>query len=382
MPASTDESRLLDALRARIDRIDDELLVLLKQRMDVVVEVAAYKKNSGKVIRDHSREAAILQARRKSAEAQGLSPEPVESIFRQIMMASRDYQASLGAAMKEPVEPRTITIVGGKGAMGQRMAGLMQDLGHQVLVADLDTKLRPVQAAAQADVVMIAVPIAETLKVIQEVGPHVRADALLMDITSLKSEFVRAMLDATKASVVGTHPMFGPGVHSLLGQRVVVCPGRGDAWQRWVIDTFEGRGLLVSVADADAHDRAMGLVQVLNHFQTQVFGAVLARSGVPLDESISFTSPAYLMELYSVARHFGQSPDLYGPIEMENPASAKWTGAFVAVAQELAEILAARDQVRFRALFAEVSAFFGDFTAEASERSQFLIDRLIERTLG
>src|SRR6185503_15452009 len=103
---------------------------------------------------------------------------------------------------------------------------------------------------------------------------------------------------------------------------------------------------------------------------------------LPLSESLRFTSPAYLMELYVAARHFAQDPLLYGPIEMLNPATPTVTAAFEKAAAELSEILARGDQARFNAMFSEVRAFFGDFALEATEQSRFLIDRLVERTLG
>jgi chorismate mutase/prephenate dehydrogenase len=123
----------------------------------------------------------------------------------------------------------------------------------------------------------------------------------------------------------------------------------------------------------------MSVVQVLTHFQTQVLGLTLARIGTPLDETLRFTSPAYLMELYVTARHFDQSPDLYGPIEMRNPATAHVTAAFGKAASEVAEIVGSGDRERFRNLFSEVRDFFGPFTHEALEQSSFLIDRLVER---
>jgi chorismate mutase/prephenate dehydrogenase len=188
-----------------------------------------------------------------------------------------------------------------------------------------------------------------------------------------------AMLESTRASVVGTHPMFGPGSSSLIGQRVVVCRGRGDAWHGWLVESLRARGLTITEATPDEHDRAMALVQVLTHFQTQVLGLALARTGIPLEESLRFTSPAYLMELYVAARHFAQAADLYGPIEMRNPATAQVTAQFQRAAQEIAEILATNDQPRFEAVFQEVRAFFGEFAREATEQSRFLIDRLVER---
>src|SRR3712207_1278718 len=131
---------------------------------------------------------------------------------------------------------------------------------------------------------------------------------------------------------------------------------------------------------AEQHDRAMAIVQVLTHFQTQVLGLTLARLGVPLEETLSFTSPAYLLELYVAARHFAQEPELYGAIEMRNPRTGDVTGAFEAAAGELRGVLAAGDRARFAEMFEEVRGFFGPFTDEALEQSSFLIDRIVERT--
>jgi chorismate mutase/prephenate dehydrogenase len=142
---------------------------------------------------------------------------------------------------------------------------------------------------------------------------------------------------------------------------------------------LEARGLVVVEASAEAHDRAMALVQVLTHVQTQVMGVALARLGVPLGDTLPFTSPAYLLELYVTARHFGQDPGLYGPLEMRNPRTPEVTAAFQAAAREVAEVLAAGDQARFAALFEEVRRYFGAFTEEATVQSGVLIDRVVER---
>ena len=260
------------------------------------------------------------------------------------------------------------------------MAELFRDLGHEVIIADLDTELTPTTAAAQADVTLIAVPIAVTERVIREVGPHVPEHGLLMDITSIKAAPLAAMLASTRASVLGTHPMFGPGVNTFQGQRVVLCQGRGEAWATWARQNFLARGLVVADASADEHDRAMALVQVLNHYQTQVFGLTLARLGVSLAEGLRFTSPAYLMELYVAARHFAQDPALYGPIEMENPLMERVTDAFRSAAETLQTLLRSRDQAGFARMFDEVRAFFGTFSEEATEKSKFMMDRLVERS--
>ncbi|MEM7433904.1 MAG: bifunctional chorismate mutase/prephenate dehydrogenase [Myxococcota bacterium] len=372
----------LEKLRGALDQIDHDLLALLVRRMEVVGEIASRKRTHQVPIRDLARERRILADRCARAEEFGLPADGIESIWRQLMLMSRERQASLRAEVPVDVVPKRVAIVGGAGGMGQSLATLFSDLGHEVLIADLATELTPVAAAKSADVVVISVPIRDTRTVIEQVGPHLRPDALLMDVTSIKSDPMDAMLNATEASVHGTHPMFGPGVNTYQGQRVVLCPGRGDAWLGWIRTMFRARGLHITEATPEEHDAMMAIVQVLHHFKTQVLGVALSGLGVPLEETLRFTSPAYLLETYVTGRHFAQSPELYGPIEMLNPASEKVTKAFCDAAESLAATLAAGDQEAFDRVFADVRAFFGDFSAEALEQSGFLIDRLVELSAG
>ena len=76
--------------------------------------------------------------------------------------------------------------------------------------------------------VVVSVPIEVTVKVIEQVGPLMQKDALLMDLTSLKAEPVAAMLRSSVAEVIGLHPLFGPAVDTLAGHthRDLPCAGR------------------------------------------------------------------------------------------------------------------------------------------------------------
>lgn len=373
-------NRPLPVLRAMIDAIDRDMLQMMARRMALVGEIAAYKREHQVAIRDRQRERDVIGDRCTRAEKLGLPRDAIEAIYRLVLLTSRDHQATLRAELPMHVEPKTVAVIGGKGGMGGCMARLFADLGHAVIVSDLDTELTPAVAAEVADVCIVSVPIDVTEAVIREVGPRVRPDALLMDVTSVKEAPLRAMMEATAASVVGTHPMFGPGVHTLQGQRVVLCRGRGDEAYAWVLKMYSARGLVITESTAQEHDRAMAFVQVLTHFQTEVLGLALTRLGVPLQETLRFTSPAYLIELYVAARHFAQAPELYGPIEMRNPLRTQVTQAFMDAAGELSDVIRAGDQRRFEGLFDEVRRFFGDFTQEALVQSSFLIDRLVERS--
>jgi chorismate mutase/prephenate dehydrogenase len=378
--------RPLALLRAEIDALDRELLHTTARRMALVAEVAAYKRAHGLRVRDPLRERELLDDRVRRAAALGLPRDEMESVFRVLLRASRERQAALGTEVPADAAPRTVAVVGGHGGIGRLMVRLFEDLGHRVLVADLDTALAPADAAASADVTLVSVPIDATEGVIAEVGPRVRPGALLMDVTSVKQRrWPRCSPppSARAPAVVGSHPMFGPGVHTLQEQRIVLCRGRGDAWFAWAAGAFAARGLTVTEATAERHDRAMAVVRCSRTSRRRCTASRWPPRGGARDvarRDARLTSPAYLLELFVAARHFAQSPALYGPIEMRNPRTAEVTAAFRGAAAEVAEVLAGGDRARFEALFDEVRAFFGPFADEAVEQSSYLIDRVVERS--
>ncbi|MEE2819997.1 MAG: prephenate dehydrogenase/arogenate dehydrogenase family protein, partial [Planctomycetota bacterium] len=241
-------------LRTRIDGIDHQILDLLVKRNEVIKEVAFVKQQTGFEIRDFTRERALLANRGKIAETGGLRREVIESLFRVILWASRDKQASLNAALPTIVDVKTVGIIGGLGGIGSLLKTMFEEVGHTVLVADIGTELSNIDVASQSDVVVIAVPIEVTIDVIDEIGKHCREDSLLIDVTSTKTKPVAAMCNQSTCSVVGTHPLFGPSVHSLQGQRIALVPERvTDEWLTWLEQLLSARGLSIILTTSKEH---------------------------------------------------------------------------------------------------------------------------------
>jgi len=370
-------------LRDRIDEVDLKLLDLLAARKEIVSRVAGVKKKHTIAIRDRKREAEILSDRRGRCETLGLSNAVIESLYRVILTASRDHQAALGAEVPADFPSRTVAIIGGLGGMGSLFARLFTELGQEVLVADLETTLTPSEAAARADATLVSVPIKETRSVIEQIGPSCREDALLFDLTSTKVDPILAMCEHAECDVIGTHPIFGPNIHTLQDQRIVLVPARlrpDSPWEGWLRACLHARGLTILTSTAETHDESMAIVQVLTHFSTEVHGLAMARLGMPVAETLQFASPAYLIELLMTARHFCQSPELYGQIHMANPNRLRVAEALQSSIDAWREAVDSGDQDAFDALFEETDAFFGEFSEQALEQSAFLIDRLVERT--
>jgi hypothetical protein len=72
----------LQPLRHEIDRIDEQLIALVAQRLKLVKEIAALKKKFGKGIRDEARERAVINLARERAKRKGIDPVFAEDLMR------------------------------------------------------------------------------------------------------------------------------------------------------------------------------------------------------------------------------------------------------------------------------------------------------------
>jgi chorismate mutase-like protein len=81
----------LDQLRRRIDRIDEKLLGLLKERAQTALRIGRIKKSQGLPVYDGRREQAVL--RRLTRKNGGPLPaSSVKAIFREILRRNRGLQ--------------------------------------------------------------------------------------------------------------------------------------------------------------------------------------------------------------------------------------------------------------------------------------------------
>ena len=191
--------------------------------------------------------------------------------------------------------------------MGSLFAGKFREQGYRVLVSD-ENNSNNAELAQQGEIVIVSVPIGITEAVIQEIGPYVRKDALLTDLTSVKIKPVAAMMKYSPAEVIGGHPLFGPDAE-LQNQKMVLCPSRGEGYLSWYKTALESWDINPIVMDPEEHDRTMAVVQCLTHASTLSFAYALTKmNGFQTQEEAS--TPAYLLQLHAATRLL-QDPLLY-----------------------------------------------------------------------
>lgn len=88
------QSSDLRETRDLLDVLDRELLEVLARRSVLSARAARAKADIGAPIRDPRREAALLDARRRTAETLGLDPSAVADVFESILRFSRKVQGS------------------------------------------------------------------------------------------------------------------------------------------------------------------------------------------------------------------------------------------------------------------------------------------------
>lgn len=151
----------------------------------------------------------------------------------------------------------------------------------------LSTGARPagLSAAAQSDVVVLAVPISRMQEVLAQINPHLKTGSLVMDVCSVKERPIQWMQERLPEDIdiLGTHPMFGPdsAAESLQGRKIVLCRVRiGPERYEKIRSYLASRGLAVIEASAAEHDRQIAVSLALTHF----VGRALAGMGAKPQE--------------------------------------------------------------------------------------------------
>jgi prephenate dehydrogenase len=232
-----------------------------------------------------------------------------------------------------------IGIIGGNGRMGVWFKKLFEEHGLSVHVSDMNTPMTARDLAEKCRVVIISVPIARTEEVISEVGPYVHEDGLLMDLTSVKTRPMLAMLEHSHCEVVGGHPLFGPKENSIKGRGVALCPGRGEKWLAWTKELLQKMGARVLIISPEKHDRVMAAVQGLTHASTLALAMAVSKTGYTQEELDTYTTTSFTYLRTQIARTVGQDADLIGQILTLNPAILETVSLLEAQVKTLKEII-------------------------------------------
>lgn len=286
-----------------------------------------------------------------------------------------------------------ITVIGGTRGLGNWIASFMKKKGFDVTITGrnktagetVSKKMgvkyaeHNMEAASEADVVVVSVPIAATVETIREIAPSLKKGTLLVDVTSVKEKPSRVMAECAPegVEVLPTHPMFGPRIRSLDGQVVVLTPLKKGEWYPKVLNFFKSENARILVTTPENHDQMMSIVQGLTHFAYICVASTIERLQIDVKESRKFASPVYSLMLDMIARIVAQNPYLCYSIQTHNIYIKKTHEAFLETVVEMKDMVSAGKEKEFTGAMSSAAKHLDDLEA-ALGRSDKAISALTE----
>jgi prephenate dehydrogenase len=336
----------LEGLRTEISELDGQLLALLNRRLELVASVREYKDAAGERWIDPEREAELLQAL-VAANPGPLSERGVSSIFSAVLDVLKQEVAADRRAPQAPAamaeRPRAVErlAVVGTGLVGTSVAlaagrtrtrcrGFDADRGvleGSAARGALEPAASLAEAVADAQLVVVAVPVGAAADVVREVLAAAKT-AVVTDVASTK----RPLAPVADPRFVPGHPVAGG---------VTGGPSRASAdlfdAATWflaptdassaesveLVERFVGSlGARPVRTEAEAHDRLLALTSHLPHALANVLMLRVADAAAADDAPLAFAG-ASLREMTRLA----------------GANAAVWSDIFLGNADEIAAAL-------------------------------------------
>ncbi|UZP66959.1 prephenate dehydrogenase/arogenate dehydrogenase family protein [Desulfovibrio mangrovi] len=212
-----------------------------------------------------------------------------------------------------------IAVIGSNGRMGRMLCNRFRAAGYEV--AELDQPLTNTSLSAGlsgASVVLLCIPAAAFVTVLQQISGILQPPQVLVDITSVKVQPMHQMQLAYNGPIVGTHPLFGPEPKAD-EVRVAVTPAEGtdEKHAAMVEELFERIGCEPFRTTAEAHDEAAALIQGLNFITTVSYLATLAHK----EEITPYLTPSFQRRLDAAKKMMTEDAELFEGLFEANPSS-------------------------------------------------------------
>lgn len=364
----------LTPIRDQIDQVDQQLIRLLAKRLELVAEVGKIKLEHGLPLYAPDREAAMIAARRVEAEKRGVPADLIEDVLRRVMRESYISENRHGFKATNPTIQK-IVVVGGRGKLGGLFARYFERSGYPVALLDQGDWENAGEILANADVVLVCVPIDKTLAVLDRLQPYLNETMLLADLTSVKTQPLAKMLAIHRGAVAGLHPMFGPDITSFAKQVIACCDGRFAEQYQWLLDQFRLWGAKIEPIAAEEHDHSMTYIQALRHFSTFAYGLHLSQQPVKLSQLLALSSPIYRLELAMIGRLFAQNAELYADIIADKPENLAVIEALKQSFEQSLAFFRQGDRQGFIQAFENVHRWFGDYSEQFLKESRNLLQQ-------
>jgi prephenate dehydrogenase len=336
--------------RARIDKLDEAIAGLLKERMECAREIGQLKAGAGIAVKDESREQVVLDHVGAVVGDDAALVAAVEQVYRQVLEESRRlqnrpaelaYPAGGGMSQKTTSFPRILIVGCGLigGALARRIklvhptsviigCDKQQVLEEASAAGVLDEAVAdPLDGVQKASLIILAASPRANVELLRKIAPVTKARQVIIDVTSTKSAICRVAAELKmKADFIGGHPFFGSqkagfaasSELSVVGKTFVLVPSAKSTevslkrLTRWV----EQLGMVVEVRSADEHDATVAGTSHLIQLLSVALGSLLANGVTPdeLRQKLALSGPGLL----TITRLMASPYSLWAEILQQN----------------------------------------------------------------
>jgi len=206
-----------------------------------------------------------------------------------------------------------------------------------------------VEAAKQAEVIIISVPVDNFEEVVEQICPYTHPEQVIIDITSIKALPVEIMHKHIKTGLVlGAHPMFGPGARGIANQSFVLTPTNEEetALAQKIREYLETRGARATLMNPDEHDEMMAVILGLSHFIAIVSADTLL-SFDKLKQMRAIGGSTFKLLLTLAEGVISENPEFYTSLQMNLPNIAEIEKLFQRRAKTWADLVENKNRDKF-----------------------------------
>lgn len=345
--------KTLEELRAELDAFDTALVSLLDKRLQIVDQIAEWKRGHHHLIEDPEREHKVL-AHVKEAATHLVLKEMIEEIYQPIIKCCKVSQM-LSCTSASPFAK--IGIIG-LGLIGGSIIKTIKAKAPHIEISSLlydSPDLEPARAShlvdrwekeldqlcKHADLIILAVPPKDVTAYASKIGKMAFQDSslIVIDVAGVKGSIVR-MFERFASPIlefVGTHPMSGKETSGFSHSSSILFAGAP-----WIItphakNTSEALdqvshflaflGANPIRLDAETHDECAALVSQLPGLISEKLYQFVKQSR---EESLSLAGPGFK----SMTRLAHDNPDLRQEVIRENQSMQGLLKKWIAFLQE------------------------------------------------
>lgn len=291
----------------------------------------------------------------------------------------------------------TVVVLGGAGAVGGMLTGVLRRAGFQTLGIDkrmpqdlsdslqLDLDCAPLldsRMFESALAVIFALPESVAVQVLPHVLQALDDDVLLVPTCSVQGPFHAALKAIAPAQPwLGLNPMFSPSL-DVRGRPAVICLDDVNAPAHWLETLMNEAGLTLKRMTVEQHDQTMALCQALPHAAVIAFGMALIKSGTDLATLLEVAPPPMRTMMALLSRILSNPKEVYWDIQHENTYATKQRDALAESLTQLSHRVRNHDQQGFAKELSDVAQALGGHRVTGAEECQRLFSLLKELAMG